>query len=173
MARQKKDFKLSASKMLGVLSITEVEFLKLLPFFEDCYTYYFKRFTLIGKIRVRYLSSNGNNKLFASAEDALFFILFYIKTYPTEESMAITFSMTQPQVNQWKQVLQQILKESFEKMEVMPARQAKDLNKLLQKLEVKTIIIDATERSMNRPKDNEVQKEYYSGKKKSMQLKTQ
>ena len=86
--------------------------------------------------------------------------------------MALTFSMTQPQVNQWKQVLQQLLKESFEKMEVMPARNTKDLNKLLQKLKVKTIIIDATERSMNRPKDNEVQKEFYSGKKKHIALKT-
>ena len=79
MARQKKDFKLNASKMLGLLSITEVEFQNLLSFFEECYIYYFKRFTLTGKIRERYLSSNGNNKIFASAEDALFFILFYIK----------------------------------------------------------------------------------------------
>ena len=172
MARQKKDFKLSPSKMLGTVSITEVEFQNLLPFFEESYLYYFKRYTLTGKVRERYLSHNGNNKLFASAEDALFFILFYIKTYPTEESMAITFSMTQPQVNQWKQVLQEILKDSFEKMELLPARNTKELNKLLQKLDVKTIIVDATERAMNRPKDNEVQKEFYSGKKKSILSKT-
>jgi hypothetical protein len=87
--------------------------------------------------------------------------------------MALTFSMTQPQVNQWKQVLQQILKESFEKMEVLPARTTKDLNKLFQKLEVKSVIIDATERAMNRPKDNDVQKEFYSGKKKFTLSKTQ
>ena len=77
MARQKKDFKLSPSKMLGALSITEAEFQTLLPFFEESYLYYFKRYTLKGKIRERYLSHNGNNKLFASAEDALFFILYY------------------------------------------------------------------------------------------------
>jgi Helix-turn-helix of DDE superfamily endonuclease len=173
MARQKKDFKLSPSKMLGAISITEEEFQILLPFFEECYLYYFKRYTITGKVRERYLSSNGNNKLFESAEDALFFILFYIKTYPTEESIALTFSMTQPQVNQWKQVLQQILKESFEKMEFLPARTTKDLNKLFQKLEVKSVIIDATERAMNRPKDNDVQKEFYSGKKKFTLSKTQ
>ena len=83
MARQKKDFKLSPSKMLGTISITEEEFQILLPFFEECYLYYFKRYTITGKVRERYLSINGNNKLFESAEDALFFILFYIKTYPT------------------------------------------------------------------------------------------
>lgn len=172
MARRKTDFKLSPSTMLGTISITEEEFKILLPFFEECYIYYFKRFTLTGKVRERYFSSNGNNKLFASPEDALFFILFYNKTYPTEESMALTFSMTQPQVNQWKQVLQLILKDSLAKIGVLPARNTKDLNKLLQKLEVETIIVDATERTMNRPKDNEVQKEFYSGKKKSMPLKT-
>lgn len=158
--------------MLGVVSITETEFEILLPFFEESYHYYFKRFTLTGKFRERYLSSNGNNKLFTTPSDALFFILFYIKSYPTEESMGLTFSMTQPQVNQWKQVLQQILKESFDKMDVLPARNTKDLNKMLQKLEVKTVIVDATERAMNRPKANEVQKEFYSGKKKSTRLKT-
>lgn len=173
MARQKKDFKLSPSQMLGAISITEEEFQILLPFFEENYLYYFKRFTLTGKVRERFLSSNGNNKLFANPEDALFFILFYMKSYPTEAIMAVTFSMTQPQVNQWKQVLQQILKESFEKIEVLPARNTKELNRLLQKLEVKTIIVDATERAMSRPKDNEVQKEFYSGKKKSIRLKTQ
>lgn len=172
MARQMKDFKLSASKMLGTLSLTEKEFKILLPFFEESYDYYFKRFTITGKVRERYLSSNGNNKLFATPADALFFILFYVKTYPTEESMALTFSMTQPQVNQWKQLLQKVLQESFEKMEVLPARNSKELNTLLKKLEVKTIIVDATERPMNRPKDNEVQKEFYSGKKKHTQLKT-
>ena len=87
--------------------------------------------------------------------------------------MALTFSMTQPQVNQWKQVLQQILKESFEKMEVLPERTTKDLNKLFQKLEVKSVIIDATERAINRLKDNDVQKEFYSGKKKLTLSKTQ
>jgi hypothetical protein len=160
MAKQKKDFKISPSKLQGVLSITTTEFEKLLPFFEASYDYYFKRFTLTGKVRERYHSSNSNNKVFLTAEDALFFILFYMKGYPTEEHMALTFSMTQPQVNQWKQVLQQVLKECFEKLEVLPARNTKDLNRLLQKLEVTTVIVDATERAINRPKDNEVQKDF-------------
>ncbi len=95
MARQMKDFKISASKMLGTLSLTEKDFNILLPFFEDSYQYYFKRFTITGKVRERYLSSNGNNKLFTTPADALFFILFYVKTYPTEESMAMIFCMTQ------------------------------------------------------------------------------
>ena len=55
---------------------------------------------------------------------------------------------------------------------MLPARASKELNALLKKLEVTTIIVDATERIMNRPKDNEVQKEYYSGKKRLIPSKT-
>ena len=79
MARQMQDFKIRTGKMLSTLSITEKEFKTLLPFFEDAYEYYFKRFTIKGKVRERYVSSNGNNKVFKSAKDALFFILYYIK----------------------------------------------------------------------------------------------
>lgn len=92
----------------------------------------------------------------------MLYFLFYIKDYPTEEHLAL---MTQPQINQWKQVLRQILKECFEKMEVLPARQTKDLNKVFRKFNVKTFIVDTTERFMNRLKDSEVQEEFYSGKK--------
>jgi hypothetical protein len=41
-------------------------------------------------------------------------------------------------------------------MEVLLVRNTKDLNTLLQKLEVKTVIVDATERALNRRKDNDV-----------------
>lgn len=50
-------------------------------------------------------------------------------------------------------------------MEVLPARQTKDLNKVFRKFNVKTFIVDTTKQFMNRLKDGEVQKEFYSGKK--------
>lgn len=48
-------------------------------------------------------------------------------------------------------------KSDYWKEAVLPARNTKELNRLLQKkLEVKTIIVDVKERAMNRPKNNEV-----------------
>ena len=50
-------------------------------------------------------------------------------------------------------------------MNVLPSRDNKKLNKLLKAMNLKEVIIDATERQIQRPLDNDVQKEYYSGKK--------
>ena len=81
--------------------------------------------------------------------------------------MASTFLMNQPQVNLWKRLLQNILETTLENMAVLPSRDNKKLNKLLKEMNLKEVIIDATERQIQRPLDNEVQKEYYSGKKSS------
>ena len=81
--------------------------------------------------------------------------------------MASTFLMNQPQVNLWKILLQNILETSLEKMSVLPSRDNKKLNKLLKEVNLKEVIIDATERQIQRPLDNDVRKEYYSGKKSS------
>ena len=111
--------------------------------------------------------SKRNDSVFKKPEDALFFLLFYLKTYPIEEVMASTFLMNQPQVNLWKRLLQDILETSLDKMDVLPSRDNKKLNKLLKEMNLKEVIIDATERQIQRPLDNDVQKEYYSGKKSS------
>jgi len=79
--------------------------------------------------------------------------------------MASTFLMNQPQVNLWKRLLQNILETCLNKMNVLPSRDTKKLNKLLKAMNLKEVIIDATERQIQRHTDNEVQKEYYSGKK--------
>lgn len=56
-------------------------------------------------------------------------------------------------------------------MGVLPSRDNKKLNQLIKELNLKEVIIDATERSIQRPLDNDVQQEYYSGKKSSFRQK--
>lgn len=63
--------------------------------------------------------------------------------------------------------LQNIFESCLDKMNVLPSRDSKKLNKLLKEMNLKEVIIDATERQIQRPTDNDVQKEYYSGKKSS------
>lgn len=164
MARSKSEFKIRKGKLINHTSITESEFAEIVPFFETCFDDYFNHYTFNGDVRERSVSKR-NDSVFKTPEDALFFLLFYLKTYPTEEVMASTFLMNQPQVNLWKRLLQNILETCLGKMNVLPSRDTKKLNKLLKEMNLKEVIIDATERQIQRPADNEVQKEYYSGKK--------
>lgn len=171
MAKEKSDFKIGKSKLTNYTSITESEFEYVLPFFEKSFDDYFKHFTLFGKDRIRGVSTR-NDSVFKRPEDGLFFILFYLKSYPTEEVLAGIFDMHQPQVSVWKKVLQLILENSFLEMKVLPSRENKKLNLLIKEMGLTEIIIDATERQIQRPKDNDVQKEYYSGKKRLIRSKT-
>ena len=171
MAKQKSDFKIPEGQLIAQLSITEKEFSILLPFFEKTFDTYFARYTLEGKARIR-LNCKRNDSVFKTAGDALFFLLFYLKSYPIESVMASIFNMHQPQVNTWKQLLQKILEDAFLSMKVLPARDSKNLNRLLKEMGLTELIIDATERQIQRPKDYQVQKEYYSGKKKDIRSRT-
>ena len=72
------------------------------------------------------------------------------------------FGISQPKANLWIHYLLPILSLALSKMEVMPCRNMQDL----QEKEASTYSHDGTERPIQRPKDNEKQKKYYSGKKK-------
>lgn len=171
MAKSKTGFKIRKGKLVNFTSITESEFDFLLSFFEKSYDEYFKHFTFSGKERVR-LPCKREDSVFKKAEDALFFILFYLKSYPIEDVLAGTFNMNQPQVNKWKSILIKILEDSFVSMKVLPSRDNRKLNQLIKEMGLTEVIIDATERQIQRPKDYEVQQEYYSGKKNAIRSKT-
>ncbi len=171
MAKSKTEFKIRKGKLINHTSITDSEFEYVLPFFENSFDVYFKYHTFTGSVRIRE-ACKRNDSVFGKAEDGLFFILFYLKSYPTEEVLATMFEMHQPQVNLWKNLLQNILEECFLSMKVLPSRNNKKLNQLIKEMGLTEVIIDATERQIQRPKDNEVQKEYYSGKKRLIRSKT-
>jgi hypothetical protein len=166
MAKSMSEFKIRGGKLITHISITESEFWEVVPFFEASYNDYFSHYKFSGEPRQRAISVRSDS-VFKKPEDALYFLLFYLKTYPIEEVIASTFLMHQPQVNLWKRLLQNILETTLEKMSVLPSRNSKKLNKLLKEMNIKEVIVDATERQMQRPLDNEVQEEYYSGKKSS------
>lgn len=171
MAKSKSEFKMGKGKLTNHTSITDSEFDYVLPFFEQSFDKYFQHYTLTGSVRVR-ASGTRQDSVFKKAEDGLFFILFYLKSYPTEEVLATIFEMTQPQVNGWKKLLQNILEDCFLSMKVLPSRENRKLNMLIKEMGLFEVIIDATERQIQRPKDNDVQKEYYSGKKRLIRSRT-
>ena len=93
--------------------------------------------------------------------------MIYLKQYSTQIMLGKLFGISQPKANLWIHYLLPILSSALSKMEVMPCRNMQDL----QEKEASTYSHDGTDRPIQRPKDNEKQKKYYSGKKKTHTVK--
>lgn len=154
---------------MSLTTLRREEFEKLSEFLENPWRAYIQRYTLEGKPRNKQAGVRSNRVL-RTAEDRLLFILYHLKGNALQELMAITFEMTQPQVSVWIKLLSKLLREALDKQGFLPVRKAEQLKKILEK--ESTVILDAAEREIQRPKDNEVQKEYYSGKKSIILSKT-
>lgn len=98
--------------------------------------------------------------------DKLLFILFYVRHYPTQEVLGFLFGLSQPQANYWIQVLLPLLQEALGREAQLPTRKGADLATLLADNETLHLLIDGTERPIQRPHDPERQQAHYSGKKK-------
>ncbi|MEL6161643.1 MAG: transposase family protein [Cyanobacteria bacterium J06627_32] len=106
-----------------------------------------------------------------SLEDKLLFILFYYRQYPTQEVQGFLFGMSQSQASEWIHRLSALLNQALGYEQQLPERRAANLEAVLSSCPSLEFIIDATERPINRPKDKDKQKRFYSGKKKSHTVK--
>ena len=95
----------------------------------------------------------------------LFFLLSYLKNYPLQQFHASYFGVTQAKVSQLVKVLLPILEKTLKGMGLFPSTTPGQLKSELEKYQVREANMDVTEREVNRSSDNEVQKEFYSGKK--------
>ncbi|HJH26380.1 MAG TPA: IS5/IS1182 family transposase [Methanophagales archaeon] len=107
----------------------------------------------------------GNLRSFA---DKLFLVLFYFKCYPTFDVLGLLFDLNRSNAHRNVQKLTSILEKTLGKKMSLPKRKVSTLEELFEIFpDVKDLFIDGTERPIQRPKDNEKQKENYSGKKKA------
>lgn len=113
----------------------------------------------------------GRNAHLEQLADKLLFILFYFRQYPTQEVQGFFFGMSQSQANEWIHRLSGLLNEALGYEMQLPERRAVNLEAVLSSCPSLEFIIDGTERPINRPKDKDKQKEYYSGKKKQHTVK--
>ena len=150
------------TQILALTGFTRDEFEKLSADFEDDWNEYISHFTIDGKPRFR-ISCIKKTNILKTVDDKLLFILIYLKTYSIQELHAANFSMTQPQCNVWIHLLIKILNKTLKRLNELPTRKSGQLEELL--LQTDTIYLDGTERPIQRSKDNETQKEFYSGKK--------
>jgi hypothetical protein len=131
-------------------------------YFEVQWDKFNTRYTIAGKERIR-PPRIYRNKVFEDIQSMLVFILYYLKNNPLQEAHAAMFGMSQPQANLWIHFLKKILLKTLQASKSLPCRDFESLQKFLQ--EGQDILLDGSERPIPRPSDDEVQKEYYSGKK--------
>jgi hypothetical protein len=162
MSLQYTKIKASEAVLISLTGLNELQFEKLLSAFEHQYQKLYGKYNLRGQLRQRRQTKKISDKL-PEVEDKLFFILTYVKNYPTQQVQASMFDMKQPQCNGWIKILMPMLNEALDELGLLPARNGDKAKRKLDKEE--EVIIDGTERPIPRPKDYEVQKEYYSGKK--------
>jgi DDE superfamily endonuclease/Helix-turn-helix of DDE superfamily endonuclease len=116
-------------------------------------------------------NAGGRPAVLKSAQDKLFFILVYLKNYPLQTLMGCMFGLSQSRANYWIHFLSDVLKETLKDMGVLPASTPQELSEILACDDKQDLSIDGTERRINRPHDNEEQKRFYSGKKKTHTVK--
>lgn len=103
--------------------------------------------------------------------EALFFILHYYKSYPTLQNLALYFGFSEFAASHYLDLLKPILKASLQrntwvKKAIFPSQAAFDEAFA----GVQEIFIDVTEVGIERPQDQQIQQEKYSGKKKRIRL---
>jgi len=155
----------SPSAMISLTSLTKSGFDALLPAFEKAEEEYFKETNIKDKNRKR-APGGGRKPKLRTVEERLFFILFYLKTYPLQQVAAVLFGMSLSQTNEWIHRLSEVLKRALGKSSYLPERNPASSEDALKKCPDLFFIIDGTERRIQRPKDPEKQKIFFSGKKK-------
>lgn len=114
----------------------------------------------------------GRKGALSTPELKLFFILFYLKNYPTFDVLGGLFNLSPAKAQENVIKLLPILKQAETCLHVLPHRHFKPTGNNKQDNEIiRKIIIDATERPCSRPHHARKQKHYYSGKKRYHTLK--
>lgn len=140
------------------LSLSEFE--HLYSFFENLY---------ISKIANPYLSESKHPVL-TQKREALFFILYYYKAYPTLVNLGLSFGFSEKTSSQYIEQIKPILKASYQQAGIDVARtfgSQQHFDEVFANED--KIIIDVTECETNRPQNDEKQEINYSGKKKGQQ----
>ena len=109
----------------------------------------------------------GRKSKLLTDKHKLFYILFYCKCYPTFDVAGLLFDIDRAQACRWTHRLMPILTAALGKEMVLPERKLEDIAEFRTKFpEVDKVMLDGTERPIQRPQDKDEQKSHYSGKKK-------
>lgn len=110
----------------------------------------------------------GSKGKLQNSKEKLFYILFYVKVYPTFDVAGFIFDVDRAQTNRWVHKYLPILEKALGRRVVLPERKIESVEAFMKEFpNVKDIFIDGTERRVQRSSDTKEQKRNYSGKKKT------
>jgi hypothetical protein len=156
--------------LLAMTSLTRAEFEQLLVPFQAAWEAQAAQTAVPEQSRQRRAGA-GRKPALRTMADKLLFILYYFKAYPLQEILAFEFGMSQGQACAWIATLSPVLKQALGTLGQLPERDPAQLATKLAEEEETALGIDGTERRIQRPKDQEKQRMYYSGKKKAHTVK--
>lgn len=121
---------------------------------------------IVGESILDHKSGSTQESVFWTYDDLLFFVLFSLKCGLTYDVLGLVFGCDGSTAQRNQKSALPVLRLALSNAGVMPARSfanVKDFETWFSQDEV--LILDGTEQRSQRPGDNEVQKEAYSGKK--------
>ena len=114
----------------------------------------------------------GRNGSLPSIRAKLLFILLWFKVYPTFDGMGVLFGLHPSQACRWAHRLTPVLEAALKRKLCLPARRAANLEEIFASFtELRTFLIDGTDRPVRRPKNGRKRKARYSGRKKRYAVK--
>ena len=145
----------------AILGVSKAEFLALLPTFEQVV-----HEGAESKKRKRAVGGGCNGKI-KSAKRKLFFILLYVKTYPTFDVAAFMFASSKSRTHHWAHSILPLLEKTLGRKIALPKRRISTPEEFIAAFPgVEEAMIDGVERPTIRSKKDKTQKKHYSGKKK-------
>jgi len=155
-------------EFLSVTSLTDEEFQVLLPTFEKWYDQSAKPKPQPRMRKKQRASGGGRKATLAEIGDKLLFILAYQKTAPLQTWHGLQFGLSQGRVNYWVHRLLPVLQKSLSELGMKPERVGERVADLIEAQEGgANLSLDASERLLQRPVNEEKQREKYSGKRKT------
>jgi DDE superfamily endonuclease/Helix-turn-helix of DDE superfamily endonuclease len=147
----------------AITGLNRQAFEALLPSFAQAYER-----SLLNPLAKRQRAPGGGRKAtLKTMEEKLLYSLLYCKCYPTFDLLSVLFNFDRSCAHDWVHRLLPILETTLGEKQVLPVRKLSSMAEFIERFpEVKEVIIDGTERPVQRPKDPERQTEHYSGKKK-------
>ena len=134
----------------------------LLPSFEQVY----RASRMAAKPQRQRAMGGGRKARLNSIEAKLFYILFYFKCYPTFDLAGVLFDLDRSQTHEWMHGLQPVLEAALGEKMVLPERKLRSIEAFMEAFPgVERVMIDGTERPIQRPQDPDQQTLNYSGKK--------
>jgi hypothetical protein len=144
----------------AVTGFTRAQFEKLLVLFTQSY------FELFGQTVAQRQAQIEVTPSLASEEELLLFTLFSLKAGLTYDALGFVSGMDASNAKRNQQLGLQILERTLSVAQCLPRREFKDAAEFAAYLQNEsTVLIDGLEQRMQRPDDDEVQGDFYSGKK--------